>query len=54
MRLLSQILFQISELHSAARNGDLNWVKSLVDAKTDINIKDENGVSKRHYILRLH
>ena len=43
--LLSYVLFQESQLHIAAQNGDLNWVQSLVDGKTDIGITDENGVS---------
>ena len=50
MQLLSQILFQVSQLHIAAQDGDLNRVNSLVKGNTDINITDENGVSKRHSI----
>ena len=51
--MLSYILFQESALHIAAQNGDLNWVQSLVDGGTDINIKDKNGVSKRHWLFRI-
>ena len=55
MQLLSQILFQVSQLHIAAQDGDFNTVKSLVDQKKyDINITDENGVSERYHLLRLH
>ena len=50
MQLLSQILFQVSQLHIAAQDGDLNRVKSLVKRNTDVNITDKNGVSKRHSI----
>ena len=46
-------LFQESALHSAAQNGDLKWLKFLVDEKSDINLKDENGVSKRHWLFRI-
>ena len=45
LQLLSYTLFQESALHIAAQNGDLKWVKSLVDGRTNINITDENGVS---------
>ena len=45
LQLLSYVLFQESALHIAAQNGDLNWVKSLVDGGTDIDITDENEVS---------
>ena len=51
--MLSYILFQESALHIAAQNGNLNWLISLVDGKTDINLKDKNGVSKRHWLFRI-
>ena len=53
LQLLSYILFQESALHIAAQNGDLNWVKFLVDEKSDVNRKDKNGVSKRHWLFRI-
>ena len=53
LQLLSYILFQESALHIAARNGDLNGVKFLVDGGTDINITDEHGVGTRHWLLRV-
>ena len=36
-----------NSLHVAARQGDLNAVKSHVERGVDINTKDDNGVSIR-------
>lgn len=46
-------LHQLSPLHMAAKNGELNTVKELVDKRpADINIQDRSsGVSMKNYTI---
>ena len=39
-------LFQENSMHMAARRGNLDEVRRLVDKGADVSIKDINGVSK--------
>ena len=42
---------QMTPLHVAAENGRFKLVKLLVNKKADINIKDNDGVSKVVHLI---
>ena len=37
----------MNSIHEAARQGDLDIVRHLIDEGTDVNISDDDGVSIR-------
>jgi len=40
--------YKRTAVHIAARNGQLESLKSLIDLKADINFKDKNGETPLH------
>ena len=42
---------QGNSIHKAARQGDLDTVRCLIDEGTDVNIKDDDGASIRSFWL---
>ena len=45
------LIFQQAPLHAAVREGQMRQVKYLVEQGTDINIKDDHGVSVTTVLL---
>ena len=45
LKEVSISFLQGNSIHKAARQGDLDTVQHLIDEGTDVNIKDDDGVS---------